>query len=429
MIRIHGASSPRTKLHGCNDKPQAYGNNVQVYQCPICREKFEKAEFLEKHKENQTSMQCVECNLTFCNSRTFFVHKYEVHKVLEDEYFVVCKDCSRIVTKTAYPSHRSRMHREIKPEHEGHFECGVCGKKITNKMLFTKHMRVQHGERKFSCSSCDKKYITENHLIHHIKAQHKDVRFSCTICGMILYTQSRLARHSMKHLDEDMESTVCTYCNKVFENKTEVKEHFYEAHINQKSWNCHLCDMKFVMKRQLGAHVRDNHSIETALTCEVCGQTLKNRKGALEEHMKIHLDIKDYECDVCQKRFRLKNKLTIHKQIHSDERNYVCSECGKSFKKYQNLFLHKRIHTGIKPYKCTMCDMRFFQPYMLKTHMVYHTGERNYHCRPCNLSYIGMDSLKKHNKRHHNSNKAEISYNTQNSENAEKFSEENEEQN
>ena len=401
MILLHGANPVWKNRHGSNNEND--GKDVSVYQCRICREKFASEEFLRKHQEKQASLKCVECNSVFCNPKTLFMHKNEVHDICEDENFLVCKDCSKIVSKKALHHHRTIFHRDPKSKDEERIECNMCGKSFRTKRILAIHMEIHGDEPKHQCTSCDKKFFVERYLSDHIRKYHREVKFPCTICGIILYTQPRLESHIKMHMAK-MQSTVCPFCDKDFKTQISVKLHISRVHLklNQRSWDCRVCDRKFVLKKQLSAHIRENHPMETVFTCEICGKNIKKAKGALEEHMNIHLGIKDYECDVCEMRFRTKQRLTLHKQKHSDKSNYACNECGKSFKGYQNFFLHKRRHKGIKPHKCTMCDMRFFQPYMLKTHMVYHTGEKNYHCISCNLSYYSPRDLKKHNNRHHN---------------------------
>ena len=52
----------------------------------------------------------------------------------------------------------------------------------------------------------------------------------------------------------------------------------------------------------------------------------------LKKHVKaVHLKIKDWKCDVCNKSFSEKRKLKQHAMLHTGERKYQCTVCGVGF--------------------------------------------------------------------------------------------------
>ena len=56
------------------------------------------------------------------------------------------------------------------------------------------------------------------------------------------------------------------------------------------------------------------------LTCPICSKIISS-KNNLSKHMLIHTDQRDFECNICLKRFRLKHHMLRHKKyVHHDDK-------------------------------------------------------------------------------------------------------------
>ena len=69
--------------------------------------------------------------------------------------------------------------------------------------------------------------------------------------------------------------------------------------------------------------------------CEVCKKKFF-QKGDLNRHILTHTKIKAHECDICKKKFSRKGSLVTHFRIHLGEKPYGCAECGKWFTQGSN---------------------------------------------------------------------------------------------
>ena len=79
----------------------------------------------------------------------------------------------------------------------------------------------------------------------------------------------------------------------------------------------------------------------------------------------IELDV--FECDICDKTFNLKSKLSNHMRgAHINKeaipiKSKICTYCGKGFTNNQRLKIHHRVHTGERPYLCKYCKTSRFK--------------------------------------------------------------------
>ncbi|XP_064109396.1 uncharacterized protein LOC135217454 isoform X1 [Macrobrachium nipponense] len=108
-----------------------------------------------------------------------------------------------------------------------------------------------------------------------------------------------------------------------------------------------------------------------------------------------------FQCDKCDKSYKVRSSLNSHKVTHNAEKFYKCDECDKAFHYSTPLQIHKRTHSDERPYHCQSCSASFRSKANLKYHERLHTGERPVVCNECGQGFKDYTSLKRHKAKAH----------------------------
>ena len=105
----------------------------------------------------------------------------------------------------------------------------------------------------------------------------------------------------------------------------------------------------------------------------------------------IHTGEKSYACKFCKKAFIHRCALSRHEKTHKGEKIH-CSFCKKTFDHGSCLKRHELIHTGEKPHHCNLCDKKFRQKNRLTEHKKVHiVGDKPYQCTYTKYAFIRND--------------------------------------
>ena len=174
------------------------------------------------------------------------------------------------------------------------------------------------------CHYCDKQLISEKFHQRHIQTcQKKTIR--------------KLTQHSPS------KSGICLFCGKEFSNTTGLQTHIKVVHDEEKH-TCDLCGKEINGTFMLNKHKKLFH--KALEPCPHCGKMVKR----MTQHIKTnHLknEEKKYQCRTCGKGFVRKAKLEDHERIHSDIRQFLCrvgkEECGHRSKLSGNRNKHEKL--------------------------------------------------------------------------------------
>ncbi|KAG0661757.1 hypothetical protein C6P45_001262 [Maudiozyma exigua] len=171
----------------------------------------------------------------------------------------------------------------------------------------------------------------------------------------------------------------CDYsdCDKAFSRPSLLTEHQQAVHLGLKPFECNQCDKTY------------------------------SRKTHLERHLLSHLDneMKPFHCSICNKGVITQQQLKRHEITHT--KSFACpyKECNEAFYKHPQLRSHI-MSFHLQKLTCHQCQKTFQRPYRLENHMKKHHNpdvSTPYNCKfpGCLKSFKTWTQLTLHTKNDH----------------------------
>ncbi|XP_050673100.1 zinc finger protein 33A-like isoform X2 [Leptidea sinapis] len=287
--------------------------------------------------------------------------------------------------------------------------------------------------------------------------QQEDGTFLCD-CGESFKDLVEYQNHQYKH--NPAGDNLCNKCGKGFETPEILAGHMQLHKSTSTLVECQFCN-KYIKRSALTHHIKFVHSVKPK--CTICDKTFANQNN-LKRHMMIHRGIKEFECDICMKRFNQKITMQTHRLTHLNsttcsvcdtmfedraslvihrENNgctnasatkvkddllkavkreittndgkllgYACSLCKKMFSIESALEQHvekvhiietleeKKINKQMKRFECKSCGKNCASQAMLVMHERVHTNERPFPCQLCTLKFKTKTHLRTHQLTH-----------------------------
>lgn len=280
-----------------------------------------------------------------CKEHTRFAdirQMYQHHKQHKVKGFVRC--CGTKIER--YRCAVLHMARHLQPEA---FRCHICNYIVTRPKFLEVHMKTHlpEEEKPFPCPHCPKRFCWKPAFTVHLETHKSDEErktYMCHMCPKIYDTPGGLSTHKkLVHRKHQEEKHVCHVCAKKFATKTGLNEHMNTIHQRDKTAiQCKECGTWLMNKRCLKTHMILHSDVEHR--CQECDYTTK-KPYLLTRHIITHHSMeKPFECDKCQKKFKLKRALTVHiQQAHTDAvKTFKCNFCDKTFGSSTNFYTHRK---------------------------------------------------------------------------------------
>lgn len=153
--------------------------------------------------------------------------------------------------------------------------------------------------------------------------------------------------------------------------------------------------------------------------CKLCHKFFR-RKDKLDRHFFLHTGIKAFKCkyDGCGKSYTNSSHLRRHEkdfhELKPEIYDYVCDHpgCLQGFTNVSNMNRHyKTAHERSSPYTCLECKISYRQRHQLKKHqkLVHNIGEFTYNCGQCGAGFFCIKDFNKHETTHKKTKERECS--------------------
>lgn len=258
------------------------------------------------------------------------------HAVFESSAFIVCEICNASFVEDddaidhLRSSHETGDSDEILFGYETYdkvYVCEFCDLAFGKPEDVLLHRESHTGELKFECAYCDSKYDTFSkkgtHVLVHKNQMSEYPVARHYVCDQencfksYLHWSSLTAHRKTRHLINPS-IIKCPECPETFYRSWTYDYHKKTVHGECES--CPICGKGFYKKKSLELHIqrvhiddkkRTNSNMEAAeamidevdgeFSCKECGKICVTRHNAVSHISMVHLKVRNFRCDVCDK--------------------------------------------------------------------------------------------------------------------------------
>jgi len=302
--------------------------------------------------------------------------------------------------------------------------CRPCKVSFKKKKCLNEHRKTHES---FKCSKCSKSFVSYDYLSNHVKNKHslrymyrsgifsKDNKSTVikempykVVSEDSTYTSdegsdtraevtlsSRLTNDPPDHMVNPNETVVggeySTYNSVSTEPEGVLKKN------EDRPFECNECNKCFKLKHHLKRHLI-THTEKKDFKCDKCGMPF-NMKCNLVNHVNsIHVGYKGkrWGCPQCPKRYSYKGQLRTHLRVHAGAKPFACGSCTMRFSIKSSLIRHELTHVPKGYFSCDQCDKSYSRITHLATHKLTHGVRKRFKCNVCSIAFFTRASLEIH---------------------------------
>lgn len=127
----------------------------------------------------------------------------------------------------------------------------------------------------------------------------------------------------------DENTKLCKFCNKFFQNNSNLWRHIKDKHAKENPFRCSACRKVFPGRKEL-----TTHRVKTV--SKFCRSGREPNADTSRSSIITHDEITNgkvgrYECSECNHKFGQLNAILAHVRTHSGEKPFFCYKCNKDF--------------------------------------------------------------------------------------------------
>ncbi|XP_055378722.1 zinc finger protein 54-like [Condylostylus longicornis] len=389
-LNLENMHKKRRKLK-CTPKTRRM-NEFGEYMCDLCGNTYKKATSLSRHRSDCRKGKTMTPRIRVRKENGLFPCTYENCQAEFSNVEEVFKHEKDVHGKKKYARPQTRKRNEF-----GEYVCDICGNVYKKGTSLSRHralcregivvvpkrkkrdrMRNEKGMYQCAFHSCGLEFSKVEDVVAHERETHKGgkkkkIGRMCEVCGKWLTSACSFKSHMLRHSGE--RNYKCDQCSGAFFDKYALSLH-KKVHIDVREYICEYCNRKFKRAPEMRKHIRYVHlnMRPEPVMCDLCGKYL-HWKFDLKSHMRRHYNIKTIRCEFaeCEQMFANRSDLKKHLITHNpDIKPWQCEICSNSFSRKSTLVKHQKLHTGTKEYTCSICGKAFAQSPGLYMHMKSH---------------------------------------------------------
>ncbi|XP_053695579.1 zinc finger protein 883-like [Sabethes cyaneus] len=311
-------------------------NPSKPFECNICYRRYSTRKSLVGHKRMTQQHQCQQCGEVFMKKLFLSLHEKSCHDVrTDDNKRKRCCGCrTEFSNQQALLDHAAAVHRSASDaqsdstnESSKSFECDICCKRFSSKLVLNQHRKKINLEKRYSCDICGRTFSRAHDKTTHQTTHSNEMPFSCHICLRRFKNKLYLKNHLKLHATSESRNFCCAECGKCFRTKDLLKTHLI-SHSDERRHRCPFCPAAFKRAQCLKIHIKV-HTQEKAFACGICDKRYV-QSSDLKRHMLTHNpgeSGKPFQCEYCLKRYPRKDYLKIHiRKQHLEKADMILIE-------------------------------------------------------------------------------------------------------
>ena len=226
--------------------------------------------------------------------------------------------------------------------------CPFCSRKFPWESSLKRHILTHTGQKPFKCRDCPLWFTTKSNCDRHQMRKHGDTGASgdqvySVTAGPRSETDDQLKLHQFsKNLNMDIRDDNT-------ENEDVDDENEDNVGIVSSYFKCHLCDEDFITRDHVIAHIEHEHQEAYREDQDVYENASKmntdlKKSNISSENVREDEICRRVNCIFCPCQFVSTNELRKHVLAHVNNKPFACDICNKKFTIKQALMRHKKKH-------------------------------------------------------------------------------------